>query len=164
LILSNNLIREIGTNLVPLKKLQHLDLSNNQIDMSNIININVLKENTGLMSLLLFGNSNYNFEKVKYICLENLKKVNFLDAVKIISVPKQNKSKKALKSYVTVKGIKGNKKNIATLNEYIKFKYEDFKNNTKDYEDNFKFTEDNKNDNDKNIEKSSHYFANDFHL
>ena len=96
--------------------------------------------------------------------MENLKKVNFLDAVKIISVPKQNKSKKALKSYVTVKGIKGNKKNIATLNEYIKFKYEDFKNNTKDYEDNFKFTEDNKNDNDKDIEKSSHYFANDFHL
>ena len=139
LILSNNLLRNINTNLFPLKKLQHLDLSNNKIDMKNNIIINALKENTELISLLLFGNINYDFEQTKYLCLENLKKINFLDAIKIISdKKKRKKSKNGHKTFVSVQGIKGNQKNVSTLNEYIKFKLDDFKNNEKDYENNMR--------------------------
>ena len=138
LILSNNLLRNINTNLFPLKKLQHLDLSNNKIDMKTNIIINALKENTELISLLLFGNINYDFEQTKYLCLENLKKINFLDAIKIISDKKRKKRKNGHKTFVSVQGIKGNQKNISTLNEYIKFKLDDFKNNEKDYENNMR--------------------------
>ena len=138
LILSNNLLRNINTNLFPLKKLQHLDLSNNKIDMKTNMIINALKENTELISLLLFGNYNYDFEQTKYLCLENLKKINFLDAINIISDKKRKKNKNGHKTFVSVQGIKGNQKNVSTLNEYIKFKLDDFKNNEKDYENNMR--------------------------
>jgi Leucine-rich repeat (LRR) protein len=158
LILSNNLIKNISTHLFPLKKLQHLDLSNNKIDMKNNIIVNALKENTELKSLLLFGNENYDFEKTKYLCLENLIKINFLDTIKLIS---SKKMKKNNKSFVSVKGIKGNKKKVSTLNEYIKFKFDDIKNNEKDYEDNLKNNLQKYNDelNDlKKENKSSYYY------
>ena len=162
LILSNNLLRGINTNLFPLKKLQHLDLSNNKIDMKNNIIINALKENEELISLLLFGNYNYNFEKSKYLCLENLKKINFLDAKKIISdKSKENKKKKNIRAYISVQGIKGNQKNISTLNEYIKFKLDDFKNNEKNYQDNMKSNQQKYEQNLKELEnenKTSYYY------
>ena len=162
LILSNNLIRNINTCLFPLKKLQHLDLSNNHIDMKNNIIINALKENIELISLLLYGNYNYNYEKTKYLCLENLNKINFLDSIKIINNKSQKKiNKNDNKSFISVKGIKGNKKKISTLNEYIKFKFDDFNNNKKEYENNMKKTQQKNDDNIKelnNENKSSYYF------
>ena len=161
LILSNNLIKNINTNLFPLKRLQHLDLSNNKIDMKNNIVINALKENTELLSLLLFGNYNYDFEKTKYLCLESLKKINFLDSVKIINNTKTKKKNKKNKTFVSVHGIKGNQKNISTLNEYIKFKFDDIKNNEKYYEDNIKNNQQKNDDNMKELDgeiKSSYYF------
>ena len=51
---------------------------------------------------------------------------------------KRKKSKNGHKTFVSVQGIKGNQKNISTLNEYIKFKLDDFKNNEKDYENNMR--------------------------
>ena len=162
LILSNNFIRSINTNFFGLKKLQHLDLSNNRIDMSNNITITALKENTEIISLLLFGNNNYDFEKAKYLCLENLGKINFLDAKKIINgKSKKFKNKKINKSYISVQGIKGNQKNISTLDEYIKFKFEDFNNNQKDYENNIKNNQQKNEENLKelnNESKTSYYF------
>ena len=161
LILSNNLIRNISTNFFGLKKLQHLDLSNNRIDMKNNI-ITALKENTELISLLLSGNCDYDFEKTKYLCLENLSKVNFLDAKKITNEKSDKiKNKKINKSYIKIQGIKGNKKNISTLDEYIKFKLEDFNNNKKDYENNMKNNQQKNEENMKelnNENKTSYYF------
>ena len=158
LILANNFIRNINTNLFPLKKLQHLDLSNNHLDMSNNATINALKENTELKSLLLKGNDNYNYEQIKYLCLDNLKKINFLDAIKIAG---NKNNKNVQKAYINVHGIKGNQKKISTLNEYIKFKFNDYNDNKKDYEDNMKNNQQKNDDNIKELEngiKSSYYF------
>ena len=160
LILSNNFIRDISTYLVPLKKLQHLDLSKNKIDMNNNIVITALRENTELLSLQLFGNINYDYEKVKYLCLDNLGKLNFLDAEKIINNKKPKNNKNIKKTFVNVQGIKGNQKKISTLNEYIKFKLNDFNNNKEDYENSLKNNQKKTEDNIKelNNENSSSYY------
>ena len=161
LILSNNFIREIYRALFPLKKLQHLDLSKNRIDMENSSIISSLKENKELFSLLLKDNINYDFQSVKYLCLEKLEKLNFLDAIKIVSNTNIEPNKDIKKTFITVHGIKGNNKKICTLKEYIKFKKTDLENNEKEYEDNMN---DNKERINKNIKKlnqgtkSSYYF------
>ena len=62
LILSNNFISEIYRALFPLRKLQHLDLSNNRIDILNSSIISSLQENKELFSLLLKGNINYEIK------------------------------------------------------------------------------------------------------
>ena len=85
LILSNNFIREIYRAFFPLKKLQHLDLSNNRIDIEKSSIISALKENKELFSLLLKDNINYDFQKVKFLCLEKLEKLTFLDAIRIVT-------------------------------------------------------------------------------
>ena len=161
LILSNNFLRDIGTYLFPLKKLQHLDLSNNVIDMNNNAIISALKENEELISLLLIGNHNYNYENAKYLCLSNLKKITFLDAIKIVNDKKNEKNKNIKRAYINVKGIKGNQKKISTLNEYINFKFNDYKNNKNDYDNNMKSNQQKDDDNIKvlnNKVKSSYYF------
>ena len=163
LILSNNFIREIYRALFPLRKLQHLDLSHNRIDIPNSSIISSLKENKELFSLLLKDNINYDFQKVKFLCLEKLEKLTFLDAIKIVSNTNIDLNKKIKKAFVTVQGIKGNDKKICTLKDYIKFKKDDLKNNEKEYKENM---DDNKERISQNISKlnqgtkSSYYFLN----
>ena len=165
LILANNFINEISTYLFPLQKLQHLDLSNNHIDMKNDILIFALKKNIELKSLLLCGNYNYDFEKTKYLCLDNLNKLIHLDSIKIVDNKENNKNmnKNVKKAYIKVKGIKGNQKKVSTLNEYIKFKLDDFNNNKTDYENNIKENQKKSDDNMKELNKenkSSYYYLN----
>ena len=161
LILSNNFIREIYRAFFPLRKLQHLDLSHNRIDIPNSSIISSLKENKELFSLLLKDNINYDFQKVKFLCLEKLEKLTFLDAIKIVSNTNIDINKKIKKAFVTVQGIKGNDKKICTLKDYIKFKKDDLKNNEKEYKENM---DDNKERISQNISKlnqgtkSSYYF------
>ena len=161
LILSNNYIREIYRALFPLKKLQHLDLSKNQIEVEKSLVISALKENKELISLLLKDNINYDFQKTKFMCLEKLQKLNFLDGIKIVNDLNIDLNKDIKKAFITVKGIKGNDKKVSTLNEYIKFKMNDIKNNEKEYEENMN---DNKERISQNIQKlnkgnkSSYYF------
>ena len=163
LILSNNFIREIYRAFFPLRKLQHLDLSHNRIDIPNSSIISSLKENKELFSLLLKDNINYDFQKVKFLCLEKLEKLTFLDAIKIVSNTSIDLNKKIKKAFVTVQGIKGNDKKICTLKDYIKFKKDDLKNNEKEYKENM---DDNKERINQNISKlnqgtkSSYYFLN----
>ena len=163
LILSNNFIREIYRAFFPLRKLQHLDLSHNRIDIPNSSIISSLKENKELFSLLLKDNINYDFQKVKFLCLEKLEKLTFLDAIKIVSNTNIDVNKKIKKAFVTVQGIKGNDKKICTLKDYIKFKKDDLKNNEKEYKENM---DDNKERISQNISKlnqgtkSSYYFLN----
>ena len=163
LILSNNFIREIYRAFFPLRKLQHLDLSHNRIDIPNSSIISSLKENKELFSLLLKDNINYDFQKVKFLCLEKLEKLTFLDAIKIVSNTNIDLNKKIKKAFVTVQGIKGNDKKICTLKDYIKFKKDDLKNNEKEYKENM---DDNKERISQNISKlnqgtkSSYYFLN----
>ena len=163
LILSNNFIREIYRAFFPLRKLQHLDLSHNRIDIPNSSIISSLKENKELFSLLLKDNINYDFQKVKFLCLEKLEKLTFLDAIKIVSNTSIDLNKKIKKAFVTVQGIKGNDKKICTLKDYIKFKKDDLKNNEKVYKENM---DDNKERISQNISKlnqgtkSSYYFLN----
>ena len=161
LILSNNYIKEIYRALFPLKKLQHLDLSNNLIEVEKSLVISALKENKELISLLLKDNINYDFQKTKFMCLEKLQKLNFLDGIKIVNDLNIDLNKDIKKAFITVKGIKGNDKKVSTLNEYIKFKMNDIKNNEKEYEENMN---DNKEKINQNIQKlnkgskSSYYF------
>ena len=163
LILSNNFIREIYRAFFPLRKLQHLDLSHNRIDIPNSSIISSLKENKELFSLLLKDNINYDFQKVKFLCLEKLEKLTFLDAIKIVNNTSIDLNKKIKKAFVTVQGIKGNDKKICTLKDYIKFKKDDLKNNEKEYKENM---DDNKERISQNISKlnqgtkSSYYFLN----
>ena len=163
LILSNNFIREIYRAFFPLRKLQHLDLSHNRIDIPNSSIISSLKENKELFSLLLKDNINYDFQKIKFLCLEKLEKLTFLDAIKIVSNTSIDLNKKIKKAFVTVQGIKGNDKKICTLKDYIKFKKDDLKNNEKEYKENM---DDNKERINQNISKlnqgtkSSYYFLN----
>ena len=163
LILSNNFIREIYRAFFPLRKLQHLDLSHNRIDIPNSSIISSLKENKELFSLLLKDNINYDFQKIKFLCLEKLEKLTFLDAIKIVSNTNIDLNKKIKKAFVTVQGIKGNDKKICTLKDYIKFKKDDLKNNEKEYKENM---DDNKERISQNISKlnqgtkSSYYFLN----
>ena len=127
LILSNNNIKSIGFSLVALKKLQHLDLGFNLLEVNDGSLIKTLKFNPELISLVLSGNVDYNFEICKYICLEHLSKLNFLDTNQLI----ENKKKqiKLNSPYVQVQSNKGKKKKIRTLKDYIKFKQEDLKEN-----------------------------------
>ena len=161
LILSHNFIRDIYLALFPLKKLQHLDLSKNQIELEKSLVISALKENKELISLLLKDNINYDFQKTKFMCLEKLQKLNFLDGIKIVNDLNIDLNKDIKKAFITVKGIKGNDKKVSTLNEYIKFKMNDIKNNEKEYEENMN---DNKERISQNIQKlnkgnkSSYYF------
>ena len=163
LILSNNFIREIYRAFFPLRKLQHLDLSHNRIDIPNSSIISSLKENKELFSLLLKDNINYDFQKVKFLCLEKLEKLTFLDAIKIVSNTSIDLNKKIKKAFVTVQGIQGKDKKICTLKDYIKFKKDDLKNNEKEYKENM---DDNKERINQNISKlnqgtkSSYYFLN----
>ena len=144
-----------------MKKLQHLDLSHNQIDVEKSLVISALKENQELISLLLNDNINYDFQTTKYLCLEKLQKLNFLDGIKIINNLNIDLNKDIKKAFITVKGIKGNGKKVSTLNEYIKFKMNDIKNNEKEYKENIT---DNKERINQNIQKlnkgtkSSYYF------
>ena len=79
LILSYNNIKSIGFSFVALKKLQHLDLGFNLLEVNDGSLIKTLKFNPELISLVLSGNIDYNFETCKYICLEYLHKLDFLD-------------------------------------------------------------------------------------
>ena len=123
LILSYNNIKSIGFSFVALKKLQHLDLGFNLLEVNDGSLIKTLKFNPELISLVLSGNIDYNFETCKYICLEYLHKLDFLDTVQLID-NKKNKVKIS-SAYVEVKSSKGKKKKIRTLNDYIKFRQED---------------------------------------
>ena len=161
LILSNNFIREIYRALFPLKKLQHLDLSHNQIDVAKSLVISALKENKELISLLLKNNLNYDFQNTKYQCLEKLEKLNFLDGIKIVNNLNKDLNKNIKKAFITVKGIKGNGKKISTLKEYIKFKLNDINSNEKEYQENINDNRERINQNIQKLSKgnkSSYYF------
>ena len=106
-----------------LKKLQHLDLGFNLLEVNDGSLIKTLKFNPELISLVLSGNIDYNFETCKYICLEVLNKLDFLDTVQLVD----SKKKKYKSSYVEVKDSKGKKVKVRTLKDYIKFKQDDIK-------------------------------------
>ena len=136
--LSFNQIKNINMTLVNLKKLTHLNLSNNKIDINDGVTIKVLKNNPELNSLLLRQNVNYDFEYTKLLCLEHLKNLVFLDEQKILG--NKNKSNKQRgssfkKTFINVRGIKGNSKKVCGLKEYIKFKMDDINNNKEEYEE-----------------------------
>ena len=144
-----------------MKKLQHLDLSHNQIDVDKSLVISALKENKELISLLLKDNLNYNFQNTKYQCLEKLQKLNFLDGIKIVNNLNIDLNKDIKKAFITVKGIKGNGKKISTLKEYIKFKMNDINSNEKEYQENISDNKERINQNIKKLnkgDKSSYYF------
>lgn len=155
LILSNNNLKSIGFNLVSLKKLQHLDLGFNLLEVNDGSLIKSLKFNTELISLVLNGNINYDFEKCKYTCLDYLMKIEFLDTVQIVEVKKKKINMK--NTYVKVTGKGGKTKKIKKLNDYIKFKKQDMENYKKEYEELSK-----KKDNSKvsTREASSYYYIN----
>lgn len=164
LILSYNQIKSIGMCLTHLSNLKHLDLGNNALDINDGITIKVLQYNSQLSSLVLINNKEYDFETAKYICLEFISNLIYLDGIKLISnsvtrsieinkyskynnknknIDNNNnynfldKNKKIEKTYIDVKDIKGNKIKISGLKDYIKFKKNDFLNNKDDYEKNF---------------------------
>jgi len=125
LLLNNNSIQHLNMSLKYLINLTHLDLSNNILDMNDGISIKVLKYNINLRELLLKGNANYEFTKVKFICLESIKNLIYLDGQKIFGNTRRNRSLQ--KSFVDVKGKRGNSKRICRLREYIEFKINDIK-------------------------------------
>lgn len=126
LILSNNLIKSIGFNLVSLNRLQHLDIGFNLLEVNDGSLIRSLKFNSELISLVLNGCIDYDYERCKYYCLDILPKIEFLDTVVLIE---QKKPKQNSKSYVSVKTKDGKKKKVSTLNDYIKLRQADFEKN-----------------------------------
>ena len=132
LLLNNNSIQHLNMSLKYLINLTHLDLSNNRLDMNDGISIKVLKYNINLRELLLKGNINYNFLKVKLICLESIKNLIYLDGERIFGNTRRNRSLQ--KSFVDVKGKRGNSKKICRLREYIEFRINDIKDNKKEVE------------------------------
>jgi len=52
--------------------------------MSDNVTIKALKYNQKLKKLLVKGNKNYNFQKIKYECLDSIKSLQYLDEEKII--------------------------------------------------------------------------------
>jgi Leucine-rich repeat (LRR) protein len=126
-ILSQNNIKMIGTSFAHLKKLKLLDLSFNQIYI-NEGSIKVFKYNPHLVSLSLEGNLNYNFETIKYKCLETLDSLEILDGVKIFKKRRQGKSSSISgQPGPTVKFLtkRGEGKDLKRLKEYIKHKKND---------------------------------------
>ena len=132
LLLNNNSIQHLNMSLKYLINLTHLDLSNNRLDMNDGISIKVLKYNINLRELLLKGNINYKFLKVKFICLESIKSLIYLDGERIFGNTRRNRSLQ--KSFVDVKGKRGNSKKICRLREYIEFRINDIKDNKKEDE------------------------------
>lgn len=124
LIISNNKIKSIGTNISNLKKLQHLDARNNQIYI-NDSTIKCFKFNPELISLCLAGNINYNFEELKYKCLEILDKIEYLENIQIFS----KVEKKYSISRIKVNTKKGNKISVSKIKDYIKMKRKDIEEN-----------------------------------
>lgn len=127
LILSQNNIKMIGTSFAHLKKLKLLDISYNQIYI-NESSIKVFKYNPQIVSLSLEGNLNYNFEVIKYKCLETLDSLEVLDGVKIYMKRRQGKSSSISsqhKSSVKFLTKRGEGKDVKKLKEYIKHKKND---------------------------------------
>lgn len=156
LILSNNNLKSLGFNLVSLKKLQHLDLGFNLLEVNDGSLIKSLKFNTELISLVLNGNINYDFEKCKYCCLDYLPKIEFLDTVQIVEL---KKPKTNLKAYVEIKGKGGKTKKCKKLNDYIKFKKADIEDNKNEYDEIAKKNKENSNMK-SNRAASSYYYLN----
>ncbi|MCQ2816594.1 MAG: leucine-rich repeat domain-containing protein, partial [archaeon] len=132
LILAHNSISKIGLHLASLKKLKHLDLSFNIFSMKDNSIIRSFKYNPQLMSLVLEGNFEYNYENAKFLCLELLKQIEFLDRIQIVNNKKTNT--KINHTYVKAKGKKNESKKIRTMQDYINFKMEDMENNTEEYD------------------------------
>ena len=130
--LGHNSLQKIE-NLSPLQNLEILILSYNNIKTIgfNLLEVNdgslikTLKFNPELISLVLSGNIDYNFETCKYICLEVLNKLDFLDTVQLVDT----KKKKYRSSYVEVKCPKGKKVKVRRLRDYIKFRQDDLNQN-----------------------------------
>jgi hypothetical protein len=126
LILANNNIKNVKNFLFGLKKLQHLDLSYNLLEINRTL-IKSLENNIDLSSLALNGNINYDFENTKYLCLEILKNIEYLDTEDI--VPPVKKKPKINNIFIKVKNKKGKVKKIRKLNDYIKFKQDSINDN-----------------------------------
>ena len=132
LVLSNNNIKAIGFSLVSLKKLQHLDLGYNLLEVNDGALIKSLKFNPDLISLVLNGNINYDFEKCKYFCLDFLNKIELLDTEQIYDGNKANVE--INKSFVTVTGKGGKVQKVKRLKDYIRFKQADIEDNKEEYD------------------------------
>jgi len=140
LILSKNLISDIGNVLSSLQNLQFLDLCFNKLTVNDMLLKN-LAHNRNLFSLSLRGNINYNFEKVKIKCLELTENLEILDTHTIFH--KRNE-KIIINSAVDYKTKKGEKVKIKTLKDYMSIRI-------KDYEENENFY------NTKNLDSSQNY-------
>jgi Leucine-rich repeat (LRR) protein len=67
---SKNRLKSVNESFFNLKSLKHLDLSYNQISVNTYL-INSLKYNKNLTSMSLEGNPHYDFNTIKFMCLEN---------------------------------------------------------------------------------------------
>ena len=155
LILANNNIKNVKNFLFGLKKLQHLDLSYNLLEINRTF-IKSLENNIDLSSLALNGNINYNFENTKYLCLDLLNKIEYLDTEYI--VPPMKKKPKINNIFIKVKNKKGKVKKVRKLNDYIKFKQDSINDNNA--QDNNENEENNYTEQELIKNSSSYYYFN----
>ena len=104
--------------------------------------------------VILIININYDFENTKYLCLEILKNIEYLDTEDI--VPPVKKKPKINNIFIKVKNKKGKVKKIRKLNDYIKFKQDSIKDN--DNNDNNEKEEENNYTEQELIKNSSSYY------
>jgi len=127
--LSCNQLKFISSNFNKLKNLTNLNLKYNQLFLNDSM-IKTFKDNPKLVSLSLEGNVNYNFEDIKYKCIDMLDKIQYLDDVKIFN----RIQKKVLPPVnISVSMKKGNNVNIRKIKDYIKIKKKDYNENLKLY-------------------------------
>jgi hypothetical protein len=117
--MSNNLISNFD-GLVSLKNLTELDLSFNHI-MINRFFLSTLRNLQMLNNLALEGNLNYNFNEIKFFCLENILNLEILDNQIIYKKAKKKLIKPVYNEVVT----QNRSKKIRLLKDYIKYKQEE---------------------------------------
>ena len=97
--------------LFSLSKLRQLNISYNHIRINKSL-LNMLKYNKQITSFLAIGNPDYNFEQLKYDCLDNLQSIEQLDGQIIFKKKKNVKPKPGMKVTLAngktakIKGIK----------------------------------------------------------
>jgi hypothetical protein len=124
LLFANNEVRNISSVTYGLKNLRHVDFSNNKLICNDSL-LKCFKFNKNLISLVIKGNVNYDFDTMKFKCLEMLLSLEYLDNVQIYL-------KKIIKKHsinIDVNTKSGAKKQVKTLVEYIKLRKEEMKEN-----------------------------------
>lgn len=155
--ISKNQIKNIGTSLAHMKKLKSLDISSNSIWINDSL-IRLLTCNKELTSLSMKGNQDYDFDKLKYKCLDMLENLEVLDDVKIYT---KNNTKNLLKLDFKIKTSRGEKKNVKYIKDYIKVKRNDMK-YINDTEESFKIKSQSMSS--KKFMATTYYYTNKFNF